>query len=129
LEKTFLDIYITKAIADTRSNDSVRRLHAVTRLKNIQTERAIPTLLVALDDTSFLVREEAASALGKIGQQVEDKKVKAEIIAALANHLSDTYTLHSSLPRVCDHVAEALNQIGTSAALEAVKNWRQSQSE
>lgn len=122
-----LDTYIEQAIAKSQSDDCSIRSGAVSRLANIQTERAIPALLIALDDTSFVVREEAALALGEIGKRVKDKKVKAEIIGSLANHLSDTYALHSSLPRVCDHVAKALRKIGTKAALEAVKNWHQTQ--
>ena len=55
--------------------------------------------------------------------------MKGKIILALEASLSDTYTMKSSLPRVCDYATKALENIGTANAMKIVGKWRQKQQE
>jgi hypothetical protein len=57
------------------------------------------------------------------------RKLKGKIILALEASLSDTYTMKSTLPRVCDYAAKALENIGTANAMTIVGKWRQEQQE
>jgi HEAT repeat protein len=122
-----VDDYIEKAITDAQSDDISLRFEGVVRLGHVPMERNVPILINALDDQSHLVRKEAAKALGEVGQKVEDRKLKAEIVLALEARLSDTDTLKRSMPRVCDLAAEALEKMGTEDAMTVVRKWRQEQ--
>jgi hypothetical protein len=85
---------------------------------------AVEPLLDTLHDEDERIRSIAADALGKIGD--------ARAIDPLIILLSDKTGLYQyvdinedvKVTCVCDYAAEALEQIGTSAALAAVETWR-----
>ncbi len=119
--------YIAKCITYAQSGDVSLRFKGVIMLGNVPMARSVPVVINALNDSFHMVREEAAKALGEIGQKVEDRKLISKMILALEASLSDTYTMKSTMPRVCDHVAEALENIGTADAMAIVEKWRQEQ--
>ena len=121
--------YVEEGIALAQSDDVSLRFKGVIMLGTVPMERSVPIVINALNDSFHMVREEAANALGEIGQKIEDRKLKGKIILALEASLSDTYTMKSTLPRVCDYSAKALENIGTANAMTIVGKWRQEQQE
>ncbi len=93
----------------------------------IPQKKYIPLLIDTLDDSSHFIREVITKELGEIGQTMEDGELKTSIIKALEAKLSDTYTLKSTLPRICDYAAQALEKIGTEQALDIVNRWHQTE--
>jgi HEAT repeat protein len=75
----------------------------------------LPTLLEISRDSDAGVGMTVAWALGNIGDP--------SVIPAVVERLQDTEKPYSR-KRVCDAAAKALEQIGTAAALAAVKEWR-----
>ncbi len=93
------------------------RFAAVEALGRIGTDAAVPVLVRALNDMN--IRMSAAYALGQIGSPAA--------VSDLITHLDDTEGPHWEEKRVCDVVADALDQIGTDEAKTAVVQWRESQ--
>jgi HEAT repeat protein len=66
-----------------KSSDDQTRRHAIKGLSKSQDPRALAALMVALVDESYLVRKEAARALGEIGD--------AQAVKPLINLIEDSY--------------------------------------
>ena len=97
--------------------------------------RAVPHLIRALDDDSGEVRRAAAWALGHIGDaravkaltralRDADDRESWVVTAEFLDPEFDQSGLFRVEKRVCDVAAEALENIGTPQALEAVVAWR-----
>lgn len=78
---------------------------------------AVPGLIAALQDQNPDVRGAAIEALGRIGS--------SDVIEPLVACLEDTTTPRLENQRLCDMAADALEAIGSEAALDALMKWRQ----
>lgn len=106
---------VVPLIAALCNEDEHVRSHAAHALGIIGDIRAVKPLIAALRDPERLVRRNAAEALGQIG----DEQAVEPLIALL----TDTEKLLYGI-RVCDAAADALTQIGTREAVEAVRRWQ-----
>jgi HEAT repeat protein len=98
-------------------NEVFYRKHATYFLGELRAASAVPDLLKMLNDEDEDLREYAATALGKIGDPTA--------VPALIHLLSDIITTYPSPERlVCQSAVDALEQIGTPAAVQAMQAWR-----
>jgi HEAT repeat protein len=103
-----------------KSSDVQTRRRAVKGLSKSQDSRALAALMVALVDESYLVRKEAARALGEIGD--------AQSVKPLINLIEDSYhyaiakTAVGALEKVLVRVSASVisNDVQAAAALSDV---------
>jgi HEAT repeat protein len=120
------------AIGDLRAKDPLIGLlqdrdfsvrgNAAWALGELADEGTIPHLLPMLDDKSAEVRGKTCWALGNIGEMSGD----TTMIKSLLPLLDDYAEIPNSSAHifVCQYAAEALSQIGTDAAQNAIETWR-----
>jgi HEAT repeat protein len=115
-EKTILAL--EKASSDS---EEFVRLAAVESLGRIQHKLAITSLLSSLKDNSDHVRWAAANALVGISTP--------QITAILAQSLNDNGGPYWEQKRICDVIADILNQFNTDEAKSALALWRKNQAQ
>lgn len=103
-------------------NDSVRG-SAAFALGELGDERAIKPLIALLGDDSPDVRAKTAWALGSLGEAL----AKDDMVPALVKTLDDFTEVPGEAQHqfVCQYAAEALLQVNTDQARQAVENWRE----
>ena len=99
--------------------DSFVRRAAAEALGLIQERSSVPNLIQALEDSDMNVRRAAAEALGRVGDE--------SAVAPLTGFLDDTSEPSWDDRRMCDIVVEALENIGTLTAKDALQQWRAAQ--
>jgi HEAT repeat protein len=82
----------------THEDVHLRRV-AVRSLSNIGDPRAVQPLIARLKDESWMVRSNAAWALGVISKAVEDNDVLAQMGDALVQALKDPYSENRGYPK------------------------------
>jgi len=107
---------IEPLIAALREPDADVRHRTAVALGKIGNARAVEPLIAALHDPDVSVSSSAAYALGKIS----DARAVEPLIGLLSNALQVNL-----FERVYDIASEALENIGTPEALEAVRLWRE----
>lgn len=108
---------LRKAAQDT---EEFVRLAAIEALARLDPKAALPDLIKALrDDPSSHVRWAAANGISAAPE--------GSPVAELAKSLNDTSGPYWEQKRICDVVAEILNQIGTNEAINALAKWKQTQ--
>lgn len=77
---------------------------------------AVPALLARLDDSSDFTQWAAIVALGRLGD--------TQAVPYLIDKLGDQRYIEAEQSRICDIAAEALLNIGSEDARQAVQRWR-----
>lgn len=110
---------LPRLLAALRDPDpGVRRL-AVEALGSIHHPDVLPALYDALQDPFVEVRSAAVEVLGATHNP--------DVAPYLIDALHDVEVSHHGRKRICDLAAEALQALGTPAAIEAVEQWRADQ--
>ena len=89
--------------------NAVIRAEAVEIAGSIQSEKALPLLQRALQDTAFIVREKAVEGLEKTGKILRDNKLRVELIEMLVDSLKDP---HSRVRSAAQHALKNLDWQG-----------------
>jgi HEAT repeat protein len=109
---------LVNALSDT---ERFVRLAAIDAIGKLRDPGTVNDLITLLSDSDDAVRCFTVYALARIGH--------IQVIPALIASLEDTAVPYWEDRRICDIAAEALETIGTPAARNAVKEWKQQQAD
>jgi HEAT repeat protein len=105
--------------------ESQVRITAVEAIGKIGTARErADRLFTLLEHENETVRTSASKELGYLGSRTDDLDLRDYITQNLIGRLQDTGAGYHFSPTVADMAAKSLYYVGTSEAIEALRNWK-----